>query len=129
MLLGVAPQGALSYDECMSILIRLAALVLAILAASYWIPGIQVADLMTAIVVAFILGLLNLTVKPILFVLTLPLTIITFGLFAFILNALLLWFVGTIIDGFTVQGFVPAFLGSLLISIISWIAVRLTKGD
>ena len=114
----------------MKLLAKLLISVIAILLASRYVPGIEVGGahpVYTAIIVAIVLGALNLTVKPLLFVLTLPITLLTFGLFAFVLNALMLWFVGTFIAGFTVEGFVPALLGSLFISTVSWLGNRLIK--
>lgn len=108
---------------CMtSLLTRLLAVIVALLLASRYVPGISVDDLYSAFIVALVLGVLNLVVRPILFVLTLPITILTLGLFAFVLNALMFWFAGTFVDGFTVVGFVPALLGSLLVSVVSSLA-------
>lgn len=89
----------------------------ALLLSAYIIPGIEVGSIYIALVAALILGLLNLVVRPILFVLTLPITIVTFGLFAFVLNALIFMFAASFIDGFTVDGFIPALLGSLVVAI------------
>ena len=110
-----------------SILIRFAAVVAGLFVAARFVDGIQVADLYTASIVAVLLGVLNLTVKPILVVLTLPVTIITLGLFMFVLNAGLFWFVSTFVEGFKVAGFVPALLGSLIVSIAGWIGATITS--
>lgn len=91
----------------------------ALLVAAYAIPGIAVASVYTAIVAAVILGLLHLIVKPVLFILTLPINILTLGLFSFVLNALLFWFAASFVEGFSVAGFIPALLGSLLVAVIS----------
>lgn len=90
---------------------------LSVFLAAHFVPGITVASLYTALVVAALLGLLNLTAKPILLLLTLPLTVVTLGLFALVINAVLLWFLGTIVQGFVVEGFLAAFLGALIIAI------------
>ncbi len=111
----------------MKILARVLFSILGILLAAYLVPGIYVAGVYTALIVAIVLGLLNMIVRPILFVLTLPITILTFGLFTFVLNGLLLWFVGTFIEGFEVRGLLPAILGALVISIVSWIGNHLLK--
>jgi putative membrane protein len=111
----------------MKLLARFLLSVLSILLAAYIVPGIVVDGLYAAIIVAIILGALNLTVKPILFVLTLPITILTFGIFALVLNALILWFIGTFVQGFAVGGFLPALLGSIIISIVSWAGQKLLK--
>lgn len=108
------------------LLIRFLAAVLALLVAERLVQGISVDDLYTAAIVAVILGVLNLIVRPILVVLTLPITILTLGLFLLVLNATLFWFVGTFVEGFVVADFLSAFLGSLVVSIIGWLAHKLT---
>jgi putative membrane protein len=104
----------------MKILIRILATALTLLLISRFIPGITVASFYTALIVAVIWGILGLTVRPVLHLLTLPINIITFGLFSFILNALLFWFLATFIAGFTVAGFIPALEGSLILAVVSW---------
>lgn len=96
----------------------------AILIASTILSGIRVDSLLTAVVAAAILGLINVFLRPVLLVLTLPLTILTLGVFAFVLNALMLLLVAHFVRGFAVDGFFWAFLGALIISIVSWIANR-----
>ena len=76
-------------------------------------------SLYIAVMVALIWGLINVTLKPILYVLTLPINILTLGLFTFVINAFLFWFVATFVEGFSVDGFLPALLGTLIISIVS----------
>ena len=110
----------------MKLLVRFLAVILGLFAAERFIQGIEVADFYTALVVAVVLGVLNLTVRPILVALTLPLTILTLGLFFFVLNAGIFWFVGTFIEGFTVSGFLPALFGSLIVSIASWVGNKIT---
>jgi putative membrane protein len=107
-------------------LIRFSAVVLGLLIAARFVGGIEIADPYTAVIVAVVLGVLNLIVRPILVLLTLPITIITLGTFLFILNAGIFWFVSTFIEGFGVTGFVPAFLGSLIVSIASWVGNKIT---
>ncbi len=109
----------------MKILLHILIVALALMAAAYVIPGIEVASVYTAIIAALIIGLLNLVIRPILFVLTLPLTIVTFGLFAFVLNAAIFWFAASFIEGFTVTGFLPALLGSLVVSLASAVSSKL----
>ncbi len=92
---------------------------LALLVAAYYIPGIEVTGIYIAIITALILGVLNLIVRPILFVLTLPITLLTLGLFTFVINALLFMFAASFIDGFSVDGFISALLGSLVVSVLS----------
>ena len=100
---------------------RLLVIVLALFFVSQYVPGIEVDGFYTALIVAIILGFINLFIKPILFILTLPVTILTLGLFTFVINALLFWFVSSFVQGFEVMGFIPAFLGALIISVFSWL--------
>ena len=86
------------------------------------VPGIEVASLWTALVLALMWGLISITIKPVLLILTLPFNLLTFGLFTFVLNGLLLWFLGSIIDGFQVAGFLSDFLGALFLSLVSLFA-------
>lgn len=108
-----------------NLITRLLINILAILLVAYYIPGINVEGFYTALIVAVILGLLNLTIKPILVVLTLPINIITLGLFIFVINAGLFWFVSTFIEGFSVSGFLPALLGTIVISVVSSIGNKI----
>lgn len=102
---------------------------LALLALPYVIPSIQVAGFGTALLVAVVLGLVNTLLRPLLILLTLPATLLTLGLFIFVINALLFQLAGYLVDGFNVGGFWPALLGSLAYSLISWLlsAILLRK--
>lgn len=102
------------------IVIRWLVLTAAILFASYVLDGIRVSDFFSAFFAAAILGVLNAFLRPILIIITLPINILTFGLFTFIINALLLKMASGVIPGFEVHGFWPAVFGSLIISIVSW---------
>lgn len=93
----------------------------AIFAVPYIVPGVHVATLYTAIIAALVIGLVNTVIRPIFILLTLPVTIATLGLFSLVINALMFWFVSTIVKGFYVEGFVAAFLGALAFCVISWI--------
>ena len=103
----------------MKIISRILVTALALLITAYLIPGIEVLGIYPAIIAALILGILNTIVKPILIILTLPITIVTLGLFMFVINAGLFIFAASFIDGFTVDGFWVALLGSLIVSVIS----------
>ena len=94
----------------------------AILLASQFVPGIKVDTLTTAIWAACVLGIINMIIRPILVFLTLPLTILTLGLFYFIINAFMVELVSYFVKGFEVRDFFSAFFGTLIISIVSWIA-------
>ena len=91
----------------------------ALLLVAYLYPGVQVAGFFPALVAALFLGLVNAVVRPILVILTLPVTILTLGLFLFVINALLFWLVAEIVKGFNVAGFGAALLGSILYSLIT----------
>jgi putative membrane protein len=93
---------------------------LALMAVAYLLPGIAVADFVTALIAALVLGLVNAVIRPILILLTLPATLLTLGLFIFVINGLLFWLVGSYIDGFTVAGFWPGIFGAIAYSIVSW---------
>ena len=103
----------------------------ALVAVAYLMPGISVASFATALVAALVLGLINAVVRPVLVLLTLPVTIITLGLFIFVLNGLLFWFVGSFIQGFVVDGFWSGVFGAIVFSLISWLlsALLLRPGE
>ncbi len=109
----------------MFFIIRLVINIVAILIISYLFPRmIRVDGFMAALVAAFLLGIVNAIIRPILVLLTLPLTIVTLGLFLLVINGLMLWLVSTVVRGFYVSGFWGAVFGSILISIVSWILSR-----
>jgi putative membrane protein len=103
----------------------------ALLLVAYLYPGVQVASFTTALIAALVLGLVNAFIRPLLVILTLPVTILTLGLFLFVINALLFWFVAEVVKGFTVSGFLAALVGSLLYSVVtlltSWILFSAKK--
>ena len=92
----------------------------ALLAVAYLLPSIQIASFGSAMIAAVLLGLVNAVVRPVLILLTLPATLLTLGLFLFVINGLMFWLAGSMIDGFAVESFWSAFFGSLLYSLISW---------
>ena len=91
----------------------------ALLVVAYILPGITVASFGSALIAALVLGLLNTLVKPLLIVLSLPITIVTLGLFLLVLNALVFWFAGSILKGFQVEGFWWAVIGAIVYSLVS----------
>lgn len=105
----------------MGIFIRWLILTAAIVAASYLIDGIRISGFFSAFCAAAVLGILNALFRPILFILTLPINIMTFGLFTFVINALLLKMASGIIPGFDVHGFWSAVFAALIISGVNWI--------
>jgi putative membrane protein len=88
----------------------------ALLCVAYLYHGVVVSGFGAALVAAFVIGLFNMILRPILVVLTLPVTVITLGLFLFVINALMFWFAAGVLDGFYVRGFGAALLGSLIYS-------------
>lgn len=93
---------------------------LALLTVANFVPGIHVDSFASALIAAFLLGLVNALIRPVLIVLTLPVTVLTLGLFIFIINGLLFWFVGSVLKGFVVDSFWHGVFGALSYSIISW---------
>jgi putative membrane protein len=93
---------------------------LALLLLPYVMPSIEVRSFYVALIVALILGFLNAIIRPILVLLTLPITLLTLGIFILVINALLFWFVASFVEGFQVAGFWSAFWGAIVYSIISW---------
>jgi putative membrane protein len=92
----------------------------ALMAVAYLLPGISVSDFVAALVAALVLGLVNTVIRPILILLTLPATLLTLGLFIFVVNGLLFWFVGSYVTGFVVAGFWWGVAGAIAYSIVSW---------
>ena len=112
-----------TYEETAmkGLLIRWLILTVAIMVAAHLIEGIEVKGFWSAFLAAAILGVLNALFRPILIILTLPINILTLGLFTFVINAVLIMMVSGVIGGFEVHGFWSAFLGSLVISVVSWL--------
>jgi len=109
----------------MFLIVRLIINVVAILIISYLFPRmIKVDGFLSALVAAFLLGIVNTILRPILVFFTLPITVLTLGLFLLIINGLMLWLVSALVRGFHVSGFWGAVFGSILISIVSWILSR-----
>ncbi|MCB9814249.1 phage holin family protein [Candidatus Nomurabacteria bacterium] len=113
----------------MTLILRLIFNALGLLLIANYLPGIHVTGFYPALIAALVLGVLNLIVRPILFILTLPITILTLGLFAFVINGALFLFAASFIDGFDVTSFWYALLGSLLMSIISTIGNKFINGE
>ena len=93
---------------------------LALLAVTNFVPGIHVDGFVAALIAAFFLGLANTLIRPLLLLLTLPVTLLTLGLFIFVINGLLFWSVGSVLRGFVVDSFWHGVLGAVLYSIFSW---------
>lgn len=111
------------------ILLRWLILTAAILAAAYLLDGIEIRDFLSAFLAAAVLGILNAFFRPLLILLTLPLNILSLGLFTFVINAFLLKLASGVIDGFEVHGFWTALFGALIITVVSGFLNALTRKD
>jgi putative membrane protein len=112
----------------MPFFIRLGANAVAILLISYLLPQIVTVDgVMAALAAAFVLGLVNAVVRPLFVLLTLPVTVVTLGAFLLVINGLLLWLVSAFVPGFHVNGFLAAVVGSILLSVVSWILTTMVQ--
>lgn len=111
-----------------SLLLRWLLNAMALIAVAYLYPGVRIEGFFAAAVAALALGLVNAVVRPVLVLLTLPVTILTLGLFLFVINALLFWLVAEIVKGFHVYGFVSALVGSILYSLITLVVNWLLTG-
>lgn len=111
----------------MKFIARLLLNVLVLLVISEYVPGITVDSPYSAGIAVLVLGILNTIVRPVLVVFTLPITLVTLGLFIFVINALLFMFAASFLEGFTVSSFWTALLGSLILSVASTIGARWIK--
>ena len=111
----------------MSIIIKWLITVLAIMISSYLIPGVVVAGFWSALWLALFLGIINVLIKPILILITLPINILTLGLFTFVINAILILLASSVIKGFVVNGFWVALIFSIVLSVVSYILNMLVK--
>ncbi len=111
----------------MKLILRWLLSALTLMGIAYFLPGISIVSFYAAVIAALILGLINALIRPVLFILTLPINILTLGLFTFVLNALMFWFGSTIVKGFYVQDFKAAFLGALIMTVVSWLLSSILK--
>ncbi len=110
----------------MRIIFKLILTALGVLGAAYLLPQfMSVESFYVALIVAVVLAVLNLIVKPIIVLLTLPINLVTLGLFTLVINALLLWLAAYVVTGFDVAGFVGAFVGALVVSVVVWLGEKL----
>lgn len=105
----------------MKILLHWLILTIAILAVSYLVPGIAVAGILTAVIVAACLGFINLVIKPVISLLTLPINLLTLGLFSLVINGLIFWALTIVVPGFTIATFKAALIGSVVVALINWL--------
>jgi len=103
----------------LGLVIRWMLFALALLFIAWIVPGISLASFMTAMWAALVIGLVNIFIRPVLLILTLPLNLLTLGLFTFIINALMFWLVASFVEGFMVSGFLAALIGSIILSVLS----------
>ncbi len=101
---------------------------LALLLVPFLISGVHTDSFYSALIAVLVLGLVNTLVRPVFVLLTLPVTLLTLGLFLFVITALRFWFVGDILNGFRVTGFLPALFGSIVYSLASWLFSSLAPG-
>ena len=113
----------------MRLLLRWLASAGALMGIAYYLPGVSVASFYTALIAALVLGLVNAIIRPLISLLALPITLLTLGLFSLVINALTFWLTSTVVKGFVVNGFWPAFWGALIMSVVSWFASWLLKKD
>lgn len=99
----------------------------ALLITAYIVPGFAVANFQSALLAAVVLGIINTFIRPLLVALTLPLNILTLGLFTFVINAIVIWLATLVVAGFMVDGWVPAILGAAVLSIVSTALSHLAK--
>jgi putative membrane protein len=112
----------------MHFLIRLIVNAVALLVVAYFLPGVSVTGVTGALVAAFVLGIVNAILRPILVLLTLPIQLLTLGLFTLVINGLLFYWVGHMGIGLVVDGFWPAFWGAIVLGIVSWLLSALLRG-
>lgn len=103
----------------LNLILRWVVFALSLLFVAWIVPGISLEGFMSALWATLVMGLVNISIRPVLILLTIPINLLTLGLFTFIINALLFWFVSSIVEGFEVDGFFAALFGSFLLSLIT----------
>ena len=111
----------------MKFILRLLINALAILLVAYLVPGIIVSSFVAALIMAIVLGIVNALIRPVVSILTLPITVLTLGLFALVVNALMFLLAGYFVIGVEIESFASAFWGALIISVISWLTNQFLK--
>jgi putative membrane protein len=111
----------------MKLIIRLAVNVLALLVVEYLVPGFHLANFTTALVAAIVIGVINTFIKPIVQIVALPISILTLGVFAFIVNVLLLMLASYVVPGFEIANFLTAIIASVVLSLVSWFLHKLAS--
>ncbi len=111
----------------MKLLIRLAISVFALFVVEYLVPGFVLKDVWTAIVTAVVIGIVNTFIKPVLQLIALPISIVTLGIGAFLINVLLLWGTSRLVPGFYISGFWTAVAASIVLSLVTWFLHKLAR--
>ncbi|WP_269530887.1 phage holin family protein [Chitinimonas sp. BJYL2] len=99
-----------------------------LLLVTWLLPGIQVQGFVSALLIALVLGIVNVLIRPVLLILTLPVNLLTLGLFTFVINGFCFWLVAAVLQGFAVSSFGMAVIGAMVYSVISWIASSMLLG-
>ncbi|HEY0908378.1 MAG TPA: phage holin family protein [Candidatus Paceibacterota bacterium] len=105
----------------MKIIVKIVIVALAIMGLPRFVPGVAVAGFYYALIAALAIGAINLLIKPLISLVTLPINIFTLGLFGLLVNGGLLWLVALYVPGFSIDGYLPAFIGALAIALINWV--------
>ena len=113
----------------MGFIIKILLTAVAAVVAAYLLPGVTIDSFLTALIVALILSILNTFIKPILVILTIPITIVTLGLFLLVINAILVMVTDYFVDGFAVSGWLTAILFSLIVSLVTYILNAIVDRD
>ena len=113
----------------MKLLVHLVVKTIALLATAAIVPGFVIVNLTTAILAAIVISVINLVIRPIMLLITLPINILTLGLFTFVINGLMLWLAASFIDGFTISGPLAAILGGIVIAVVGSILGSLLGDD
>jgi putative membrane protein len=113
----------------MKMILKLLINALALIGTAWIVPGISIDSIWTAIVAAIVLAIINIIIRPIMLFITIPVNILTLGLFTFVINALMLWLASLLVSGFTVAGLVPAILGAIILAIISTLLHTLLENN
>lgn len=113
----------------MNIILKWIIAALAVMAVAYLVPGISVDGFLPAFLVALVLGIFNVTIKPIIKIITLPLSVLTFGLFSLFINGVFFYLASLFVKGFSVAGFWPAFWGSIVVSVIVYVGDKILLNE
>lgn len=111
----------------MKLILRLAVNIFALYVVEYLVPGFKLAGLQTATVAAIVVGIVNTFIKPVVQLIALPFSILTFGIVAFLINVFLLWGASLVVSGFVIANFVTAIVASIVLSLVSWFLHHLAE--